>query len=458
MSYIKIPRNEEAEQALLGSMMLSPASIADVIEGLSPDSFYDNKNKQVFSSIYNLFSKGDPIDMVTVSEEMRNSEENNVKISYIASLANSVPSSVRAGHYAKIVKDKYLRRKMMDTAERLRAGVQDDEVDSSHTMGEAISELTSSITNGGEDPTTGTAIDKLYGKIDEFVASGRTFYGAETGIKDLDYQLDGVQDGHFGIISGYTSVGKTSFMLNLLMAYLKAGKKVVFFSLEMSQSEIMLKLLSLMSGVKPFDIKRGKLPADSEHAEFLRKARLTVYTNSNWDRINMTMIKEAVGDKADVFFLDYIGLLQLSGGGSDYSNLAKVSKELQSNLQRFGIPMIALSQISNQQARDDNPNLISTKGAGDIAASADFVIRLKNKEEDNDILNEMKSQGIPLPVQCLVQKYRHGATGSLSLWFDIKTGKFLDKHNYDDSLYRDQLIELHGEGSEFEQQSGLEMF
>jgi len=135
-----------------------------------------------------------------------------------------------------------------------------------------------------------------------------------------------------------------------------------------------------------------------------------------------------------------------------------VAKELQKNLQRFKVPMICLSQISNEQAKDGNPFIMSTKGSGDIAASADWVLLLQNEEQDMDIINQLKDEKIPLPIRCYIQKHRHGPTGMLSLKFDTITGKFLDKNNYDESRYKDKLVEIRGKDSDFAQQKSLEDF
>jgi replicative DNA helicase len=377
-------------------------------------------------------------------------------------IANDVPSSNNIEYYAKVVKDKYLRRNMMDAADRLRDSVQDDDIDSIESISAAISSLTDGLAIGGTNPDASHSLDMLKQSIDEFKASTNGLLGVSTGIGELDDKIYGMRSGHFGVLSAYSSTGKSAFALNMVASFIKQGKKVVFFSLEMSGAEIMARLISIISGVPTWVVQRG-CSDDSQKElvlnaiKLIKDSGMRTYTDSSWNTIQMTMLKESVGNKADMFVLDYIQLVT-SEEKSDYARLSRVAKELQKNLQRFKVPMLCLSQISNEQAKDMNPFIMSTKGAGDIAASADWVLLLQNAEQDMEIINKLKDEKIPLPIKCFIQKHRHGPTGMLSLNFETITGRFLDKNTYDESRYKNKLIQIHGSQSEFALQKEFEDF
>jgi replicative DNA helicase len=247
--------------------------------------------------------------------------------------------------------------------------------------------------------------------------------------------------------------------INFAASFVRQGKKVCFFSLEMSGPQIMARLISVLSGVPTWVVQRGKSDDFQKKRvmdaiDAIKRSGFRTYTDSSWKTIQTTMIKESVGKKADLFILDYIQLVTTTDK-SEYAGLARVAKELQKNLQRFKIPMLCLSQISNEQAKDGNPFIMSTKGAGDIAASADWVILLQNAEQDMDIINKLKDENIPLPIKCYIQKHRHGPTRMIDLYFETVTGRFLDKHNYNPNQYSSKLEEIRG--SQHEQTLKLEL-
>ena len=443
--YIKIPRSKEAEEAVLGCILMRSESMSEIIDLISPDSFYTPNNAKIYQAMTDLFKQGEPIDLLTVSECIKNTDPE-FKVSHLNHVAMSVPSSTSILYYAKIVADKYQRRVMMQTAEKLRDSLQDDGIEAIESMGEAIGSLTNGIVIGGENPEANHSLSLLKQSIDEFKSSESGLLGVSTGIHEFDDNVYGMRPGHLGVLTAYSSGGKSAFSLNLAASFVKQGKKVVFFSLEMSGPQIMARLISIISGVPTWVVQRGASDEIQkvrvmEAIDMIKRSGFRTYTDSSWKAIQMTMTKESVGQKADLFVLDYIQLVT-TNAKTDYAGLAMVAKGLQKNLQRFNIPMLCLSQISNEQAKDMNPFIMSTKGAGDIAASADWVILLQNAEQDMEIINELKRKKVPLPIKCYIQKHRHGPTGMIDLHFETITGIFMDRNNYDPSKYSGALIEI----------------
>lgn len=445
----RIPRNIEAEQALLGSLMLSPKSFVEIMDIIDVDSFYSAKNQAVFKCIKDLFINGEPVDTITVMEKANELDllGSSIQASYLSQIASETPNSSGAMKYAKIVQDKALRRNMMDIADVLSSNSQEDDNDTIEVTSDAISKLANGLIVSSKSSTVAEALKDMDTRIQAYIDSGSKYIGVEMDMSDLDKYLEGMQDGHLGVITGYTSAGKTAISLNIMASYIKQGKKVVMFSLEMSPEQLMSRLIGIIANIPIWKIRKGMMnELELSHAktarEFITKSGSKVYSDSNWANIQMTMLKESVDKQTSLFILDYIQLVSVSGM-NDYAGLKHVSKELQTQLQRFNIPMVCLSQISNENAKEDRPDIISTKGAGDIAASADWVIRLKNKE-DQDTVNEFKSNDVPLPISVYIQKNRHGGTGKCMLYFHTNTNKFYGTDNYDEQKYRETIEMIKG--------------
>lgn len=446
MGRLTIPRNEEAEKALLASIMIKPKSFSNIIDIVDADSFYAEKNSEVFNAVNELYKRGDPIDMVTVTEEVYKDETHKVTAVYINGLYSSQMNSKNAVYYAKIVQDKKRRRIMMEIADELRAQSQEEDTDTTEITSQAVADLTNSLVVSAVNPSLTQGLSDLSERIKLYQDSGRKYLGYETGMEDLDKLIEGIQDGHFGLVSGYTSAGKTAFALNIMASYIKQGRKVVMFSLEMSAAQLMARLISILSGVPIWVVSKGKWDKAqkdkvTEATKLLKDSGGMIYDDASWKNIQMSMLKESADKNTSLFILDYLQLIQ-TNHKSDYAGLSMVAKALQKNLKKFKIPMVALSQISNEQAKDDNPMFISTKGAGDLAASADWVVRLKNKESDLDVINDLKKNNIPLPIQCYVQKNRHGSTGMINLFFKTYTNKFINESDYDSSKYDKKVMNI----------------
>jgi len=447
----KIPRNLEAETSLIGSILLRPKAMIEVMDIVDENSFYNGQYGFIFKVMKELFQEGLPIDSISISEKASQMNGSELKVSQLMEMSMGVSNSTIASYYARIVQDKYQRRKSMETADILIGSSQDDATDVAETISLAISSLASGLMVEKEDSTVDSGLFEMQKTAQLHSSSGKKYLGSETGMTDLDKKIEGIQDGHLGVITGYTSSGKTAIALNAFASYVILGKKVVMFSLEMSSAQLMSRICAIISGIPIHKIQKGVVPlADmpnfSRAMNLIKSSASKIYTDSNWSSIQMAMLKESASKDTSLFILDYIQLVTVDGM-DDYKGLKHVSKCLQKQLQRFGVPMICLSQISNEMAKDDRPDIISTKGAGDIAASADWVIRLKNKEKQ-EVVDEFKDNYIPLPINVYIQKNRHGSTGRCNLYFDTHTNKFFGTDNYDFDRYKDKIFQIKGEGDD----------
>ncbi len=278
-----------------------------------------------------------------------------------------------------------------------------------------------------EEDTQVIVLSEEYEKNQKEIIEKKTKYiGIPTEFEKIDGVIDGIRKGHFWIIGGYTNVGKSSFSLNILLNVLRQGKRVVFYSLEMSSTDIISRLLGLMTQQSGVDILKGKGDGSEKKAmEELKSFDLNIVNNKReLDSITFSMIKFNMKKPVDVFFVDYIQQIIDTKSKSEYEMTTRVASEFQALAIKIKCPIIAVSQISNESARTPKSIVIGMKGSGALAAAADFIIEIVTKEDTPDIHKEKAMKGEPISVRLIVKKNRHGAVGYVDLEFNGKTGRF----------------------------------
>ena len=434
-----IPSSKESERALLSAILNKPDTYYQICDIVSKETFYESNYREIFSAISTLSVGGDAIDAVSVASKLKENPASILKVPDILEIQNDYVSSNVARTHAEKIQDMYIRRQMLHIADDIKDFSYKPDSDLTHSIGETVNKITESMEVKKIGVNINDALDAFWQNIKDFKESGQDFRGTATGYMRLDRILDGVQKGMFGVITGYTSAGKTALALNIAASFIKQGKRVVMFSLEMSPEQLVGRLLGILSGVEIYDINHGRLSIEdkrkvTEAEDLLRKSNFSIYTESGWGNIQLNIIKESFGSKTDLFILDYLGLVT-NGNTKERDSLKEISSKLQNQMKTLNIPMIALSQISNEQAKNDNPSIMSTKGSGDIAASADWVLRLRNSESDFEMISKYKLNKIPLPIDILVQKNRHGETTSAKYYFRTATGRFHTEKEYHDAEF-----------------------
>jgi replicative DNA helicase len=254
--------------------------------------------------------------------------------------------------------------------------------------------------------------------------------GKESGFKSLDDAVDGIRDGHLWIVGAYTSGGKTQFVLNIANAFFKQKAKVSIYSLEMSKVDIFKRLLGIITGKNgSLLLKNNKtenVEARNKGIEVLKESELRVHTEKfNLDEIITSMVVEKKTKGVELFIIDYAQLIK-TGGGNLYEDMRDVAIKLQKFCRTQNVPMILVSQISNESAKSGNSQVIGFKGAGDLSASADVAIELQSGE-DKDEREEKIDRGESVKVEMTVKKNRHGRIFSETLWFQTQTGQFFNE-------------------------------
>jgi len=249
--------------------------------------------------------------------------------------------------------------------------------------------------------------------------------GIPTGFDKLDNVIDGLRPEHLWVLGGYTNMGKTSASLNIVADLVRQGKRVVYYSLEMGAVDILQRLLGILTNQNGLDIIKGFGTDVATELDLIKKSGLTIHSfNSEISEMIASMFEENLKQPVDLFVVDFIQLVNVKGSRSEYETVSTAILELQKTAKRFKTPIIVLSQISNDGARNQDNPVMSFKGSGSIAAAADLAIEIKSGESDTSTLKEKLQNNQPVLMKWDVRKNRHGRVGVIDMVFDGKTGIF----------------------------------
>lgn len=253
--------------------------------------------------------------------------------------------------------------------------------------------------------------------------------GISTGVSKLDEVSDGIRPGHLWIIGGYTNTGKTAASLNLTSELVKEGKRVVYYSIEMSKTDILARLLAILTNTPGIVIAKGlnRNEAEIDKAlKLLSESNIGLYSGiAELDEILFSMYEENLRQKVDLFVVDFIQLVTKKDARSEYEAVSSTALELQLIAKRLGVPILALSQISNESAKAGDTAFMGFKGSGAIAAAADLAIQIVSAEESTEELAAKLKAGEPTNMKWKILKNRHGRTGTIEMTFQGRTGVFL---------------------------------
>ena len=421
----QMPHSVEAEQAVLGSMLIDATCIPKVIEHLRPDDFYLRQNREIYESIYSMFSFSATIDPVTVLEHMRQQgvyDENNSR-SYMLQLMDITPTAANVEEYVEIVKDKALLRQVAQTAGEVSALVQEG-TGTGHDVLEVAEQKIFALRQGraarGLTPISSVILN-VYDRLNELAASDSAVPGLSTGLNDVDRAISGLNKSDLILLAARPGMGKTSMALNILLHAGKfSGKSVVFFSLEMSREQLAMRLISTESFVDNKKLVTGKLNEDdwskvAAAAASLNQTRILIDDDPSLSVADMNAKCRRVEDLGLVV-IDYLQLMQ-SAGGRSYSGenrqqvVSDISRALKIMAKELNVPVLCLSQLSraNESRSDKRPMLSDLRESGAIEQDADIVMFLYRegyyeKETENQNLAE-----------CIIAKNRHGETGTVEL-------------------------------------------
>ena len=421
----QLPHSVEAEQAVLGSMLIDPRCVPEVIDKLRVDDFYLRQNKEIYETIYSMFNYSATIDPVTVLEHMKHSGyyDENLSRGYLLQLMDTTPTAANVHEYIEIIKDKTLLRRVAETAGDLTVMIQEG-TDSGQDVLEAAEQRIYAIRQGraarGLTPISEVLID-VYDRLSELAASDSAIPGLSTGLKDLDRAISGLNKSDLILLAARPGMGKTSMALNILLdAGKKSGKTVAFFSLEMSREQLALRLISSECFVDNKKLVTGKLTEqDWENvamaADSLNHSSILIDDDSSVTVADINAKCRRV-DNLGLVVIDYLQLMQSAGGkqrgGENRQQIVSdISRSLKIMAKELNVPVLCLSQLSraNESRTDKRPMLSDLRESGAIEQDADIVLFLYregyyNKDTEN-----------PNLAECIIAKNRHGETGTVEL-------------------------------------------
>ena len=427
------PHSEEAELAVLGSMLSSKEAVSKAIQHLKEDYFYKIAHSKIFSVMVVLFDKGISIDTVSVIDLLKkNKDLEKVGGTYfITGLVESVPTAANIDRYSKIVTEKALLRNLITLSHNIAKEAYDDSQDISEildTVEQSIFAITNNRMQKGFTQINNVVVDALE-KLEIIRASGGSVIGVPSGLIDLDEMTSGFQDGDLIIIAGRPGMGKTALALSMIRnASLDAKVGVGMFSLEMANHQLAMRLLCAEARVDSHYVRTGKLPSKlwrnlSVSAGNLENA--PIYLDDTPALTVLELRAKARRLKAEhnvgMIVVDYLQLMQGPRGvESRQQEISVISRSLKALAKELNIPVIALSQLSRavEQRADRKPQLSDLRESGAIEQDADVVIFLYRpwiySQEDED---EGKAEVI-------VSKQRNGPTGTIQASFISKYARF----------------------------------
>ncbi|HIR83910.1 MAG TPA: replicative DNA helicase [Candidatus Galloscillospira excrementavium] len=421
----QLPHSVEAEQAVLGSMLIDARCVPEVVEALRAEDFYVRQNREIFETIYSMFNFSQLIDPVTVLDHMRQNGvyDENTSRSYLLQLMEVTPTAANVMEYVAILKDKSLLRRIAETAGDLTAMVQEGTGTAQEVL-EAAEQRIYAIRQGrgaqGLEHIS-TVILGVYDRLNELAARGSDFPGISTGLPDLDRAIAGLNNSDLVLLAARPGMGKTSMALNILLHAGKfSGKSVVFFSLEMSREQLAMRLISGESFVDNNRLVTGKLSEDdwvkiAAASASLNKTSILIDDNPSLSVADMNAKCRRV-DNLGLVVIDYLQLMTSAGGPTRSGDnrqqvVSDISRALKIMAKELNVPVLCLSQLSraNESRSDKRPMLSDLRESGAIEQDADIVLFLYREGYYNEDTEDHNL------AECIIAKNRHGETGKVYL-------------------------------------------
>ena len=420
------PQSLEAEQAVLGSILIDSRCVADIVGIVSPEDFYLKQNREIFETIYTMFNFSQTIDPVTVLNKMKelgvyqdNSRD------YILQLMEITPTAANAARYAGIVREKAMLRGLAQAAMDISETVY-SEVGTASEMLESAEKKIYGLRKGERNDSLehiGTILHKVFDRLTELSQSDSVIPGLSTGLRDLDTKINGLNKSDLLLVAARPAMGKSAFALNIAVNVAKKyNKTVAVFNLEMSREQLAMRLLASESFIDMQKLATGKLNEDEWGKLCMASAALSQTDIRIDDNPSVTVAEMNAKlrrlDNLGLVVIDYLQLMQGSGYGKASDNrvtvVSDISRSLKIMAKELNVPVVCLSQLSrNCESRNDKrPILSDLRESGAIEQDADSVMFLYRDEYYNE---NTEDKGL---AECIVSKNRHGETGTVKLqWF-----------------------------------------
>lgn len=447
MSQIRIPpQNTEAEQALLGSIMLRPEAIYDIMDVVNGNSFYVDKHRKIFEVMMELFGKSTPIDLLSLSSRLKEKSmlESIGGNTYLTDLVNTVPSAANIKHYAEIVQKKYLMRKIIEASEKISHLGFNEGADGIEELidgaEKTIFEITRNFSGYQNFKELKPLLTEAYERLEKLSSETHELRGVPSGFKSLDNMLAGFQKSDLIILAARPSVGKTAFALDIARRTAVEHKTPIgVFSLEMSSQQLVDRIMAGQSRVDSWMIRRGRVNDDGFASirtalDELAQAPIFIDDQPGNNILRMRSAARRLKNEKGLKMLivDYLQLMVPTATRANDSlvqQVTEISRSLKHMARELDIPVMALSQLSRDvEKRGGKPRLSDLRDSGSIEQDADVVMFIHSEEQKD----EGGGKNPILQKEIIIAKHRNGPVGEVKFNFDSQKTTFIeiDKGEY----------------------------
>jgi replicative DNA helicase len=445
MAEREYPHSDDAERSVLGAAMLSEDALFNVLEDLNREDFFRASHAEIFDAMKTLHGEGERVDVVTLSELLK--KRNKFALAggaeYISELPYAAPSPSGAKHYAKIVKEKAVLRRLIRYGEETASEAYGDDKPAHEVLAKAQSDIfdIAQDTTKGDYTRIGDIIERTTRETQEYRDSGRALLGVTTGFKKLDEKTSGFQKKDLIIIAARPSMGKTALALNFaLNVATKEKATVMFFSLEMGEIPLGQRLMSIMANIPLKSIKNGSFFDNREDMESYRDAAdafrdLKIFidetSGASVDEMTSKCHRLRAEHGLDLVIIDYLQLMEITGSARPENRtleIAAISRRLKQMAKELDCPVIVLSQLTRDiEKRKGSPVLSDLRDSGAIEQDGDLIMFIHNKTQKEQEADEKEGDhsidyNPETMRQILILKHRNGETGEVVLsWIDRYT-------------------------------------
>src|SRR5918998_609391 len=432
------PHNVEAEQSVLGSLLIDRDAIIKIASYVKPGDFYSRANGTIYEAILDLYNRREPTDFVTLSDELgrRDRLDQVGGVAYLSALLNVVPTAVHVEYYGRIVERTATLRRLIDAGSDIVGIGYRDGVDTEEALDEAERAIfkVSERRSTKDFQSIAEVLDRFFDQIDYMQQHRGEVVGTASGYADLDQLTGGLQKSDLIIIAARPSVGKTAFALGVAYgAAVQHQKTVGIFSLEMSADQLVQRLLSMETGVDSHRLRLGQIDDnewDRISRAFGRLSEAPIYiddaSTSNIMDVRSKARRLQAEHGVDLIVIDYLQLMTARRTENRVQEISEISRGLKGLARELNVPVVALSQLSRavESRADHRPMLSDLRESGSIEQDADIVIFIYREDKYED---DSEKKGI---AEIIISKHRNGPVGSINLRFFDRTARFADLELY----------------------------
>ena len=436
LAQLHLPMSQEAEEALLGAVLLDPKAYLSVAAFLNPEDFFIKRNEYIWTAFSRLNERGEPIDYVTLSRELEALDllDEIGGPPYITNLVNNTPTAMHAEIYGELVARAATRRRLLQAADSIRATALDQELPIDKVISDAEQSLFAVSDNQlkREFVPLWDAASDFYDEFERMLSLGAGMVGTPSGFKALDGLLGGFQKSDLVVFAGRPGMGKTSWMLTVALYVARLGARVAIFTMEMGVEQLVQRIVSMETGIRLQQLRTAEIsPGEQTRLTeaISRISNLPLFIDDTPSitptemRTKCRRLQHEYG--LDMVMVDY---MQLMSAGKAYENnrvqeISYISRSLKELARELNVTLLSTAQLSRavENRQDKRPQLSDLRESGSIEQDADAVMFLYRDEVYNPETTEYPNQ-----ADVLLSKHRHGPTGTVQLYFEKAITKFMD--------------------------------